>query len=57
MYFQPLTLSEAVRDAQNNGVQVLAGGTDFYPSHGDVLPDFPILDISRVPEISGIERT
>ena len=56
MYFQPLTLSEAVRDAQNNGVQVLAGGTDFYPSHGDVLPDFPILDISRVPEISGIER-
>ena len=57
MYFQPTTLSQAVRDAQVEGVRILAGGTDFYPSHGDVLPDFPILDISRVDEISGINRT
>ncbi len=57
MYFQPKNLSEAVRDAQVEGVRVLAGGTDFFPSHGDVLPDFPILDISRVAEISGIART
>ncbi len=57
MYFQPTTLSQAVRDAQTEGVRILAGGTDFYPSHGDVLPDFPILDISRVDEISGISQT
>ena len=57
MYLQPSNLNEAVRDAQISGVKILAGGTDFYPSHGDALPDFPILDISRVPEISGIERT
>ena len=56
MYFQPTTLSQAVRDAQVEGVRVLAGGTDFYPSHGDVLPDFPILDITRVSELSGISR-
>lgn len=57
MYFQPETLDQAVRDAQVDRVRVLAGGTDFYPSHGDVLPDFPILDLSRVSEISGITRT
>jgi CO/xanthine dehydrogenase FAD-binding subunit len=57
MYFQPSTLDQAVRDAQVDGVRILAGGTDFYPSHGDVLPDFPILDLSRISEISGILRT
>lgn len=57
MYFQPATLDQAVRDAQTDGVRVLAGGTDFYPSHGDVLPDFPILDISRVAELSGVTKT
>ena len=57
MYFQPTTQSQAVRDAQIEDVRILAGGTDFYPSHGDVLPDFPILDISRVDEITGISRT
>lgn len=57
MYFQPTTLSQAVRDAQADGVRILAGGTDFYPSHGDVLPDFPILDVTRVPELSGVART
>lgn len=57
MYFQPSTLDQAVRDAQVEGVRILAGGTDFYPAHGDVLPDFPILDLSRVAEISGILQT
>jgi CO/xanthine dehydrogenase FAD-binding subunit len=57
MYFQPTTLDQAVRDAQVDGVRILAGGTDFYPSWGDRLPDFPILDISRVAEISGVTAT
>lgn len=57
MYFQPSTLSDAVRDAQIAGVRILAGGTDFYPSQGDIRPDFPILDISQVSELSGIHKT
>ncbi len=57
MYLQPTSLDQAVRDAQTKGVKILAGGTDFYPSHGDVLPDFPILDITRIEELAGIAKT
>ena len=57
MYLQPSTLEQAVCDAQVDGVRILAGGTDFYPTQGDVLPDFPILDLSRIAEISGVSRT
>lgn len=56
MYFQPTTLDQAVQDAQTENVRILSGGTDFYPSHGDSLPDFPILDVTRVAELSGIRR-
>lgn len=57
MFFQPTSLSQALRDAQQSDVRILAGGTDFYPAQGDQLPDFPILDLSRIPELSGITRT
>jgi CO/xanthine dehydrogenase FAD-binding subunit len=56
MYFQPNDLRQAVRDARVPNVRILAGGTDFYPSHGDRLPGFPILDVSRVAEMSGVTR-
>ena len=57
MYFQPTSLEQAVRDAQVEKIRILAGGTDFYPGHGDSLPDFPILDVTRIEGMTGITRT
>lgn len=36
---------------------ILAGGTDYFPALGDRPPKKPILDISRLNEIRGIEET
>jgi CO/xanthine dehydrogenase FAD-binding subunit len=54
MFLRPRTLSEAIAALETPGVQILAGGTDFYPALGERSVSAPILDITAVPELSGI---
>ena len=55
MYHKPKTLEEAVSllSSHQEG-QILAGGTDFYPSLGETLPQGRVVDISALREIRGI---
>ena len=55
LYLKPKTLEEAVGLlALPPGGQVLAGGTDFYPSVGERLPPGRVVDITALREIRGI---
>jgi CO/xanthine dehydrogenase FAD-binding subunit len=53
LYLKPKSLNEAVSLLASGG-QILAGGTDFYPSLGDRLPRGDVVDISALSEIRGI---
>ena len=54
MYLKPKTLNEAVSLLASSGGQILAGGTDFYPSLGERLPKGDVVDITALGEIRGI---
>ena len=54
LYLKPRTLHEAVSALSATGGQVLAGGTDFYPSLGERMPPDDVVDISALEEIRGI---
>lgn len=54
MYLKPKSLNEAVSLLASTGGQILAGGTDFYPSLGDRLPQGTVVDITGINEIRGI---
>ena len=54
MYFRPNTLNEAVHVLARSGGQILAGGTDFFPSLGDRPVTSPVIDISAVQELKGV---
>ena len=54
MYLKPKTLHEAVNLLAVSGGQILAGGTDFYPSLGDRVPRGDVVDIGGLGEIRGI---
>ncbi len=54
MYLKPKTLDEAVSLLAAGSGQILAGGTDFYPSLGERVPPEEVVDISSVGEIRGI---
>lgn len=54
MYLRPKTLHEAVSVLADSGARILAGGTDFYPSLGERLPQGDVLDITALGEIRGI---
>ena len=55
MYLRPRTLREAVEALAAPEVRILAGGTDFYPALGDRKPAWPVLDLTAIPELRGIE--
>src|SRR5713101_3478351 len=38
------------------GIQVLSGGTDFYPALGDRIAQEPVMDISGLRELRGISN-
>ena len=57
MYFRPNSLQEALSVLADTGATVLAGGTDVFPSLGDRPLSGPVLDISRLAEIRGIQFT
>lgn len=50
-------LSQALRELSENNVQVLGGGTDFYPALGDKAPPESVLDLTRISGLNSIART
>ena len=56
MYFRPDTLDEAVHVLASSGGQILAGGTDFFPSLGDRPVTGTVVDISDLTELKGVVR-
>ena len=54
MYFRPNTLDEAVHVLASSGGQVLAGGTDFFPSLGDRPVAGTVVDIAGLGELKGV---
>ena len=57
MYFRPNSLQEALNVLADTRATVLAGGTDVFPGLGDRPLSGPVLDISGVAEIRGIQFT
>ena len=55
LYFRPRTLSEAIDTLSRHGGQILSGGTDFFPALGDRPISSPVVDISGVSELRGID--
>jgi CO/xanthine dehydrogenase FAD-binding subunit len=56
-YAQPASLGEATRLLGESSWDLLAGGTDFYPSLGEEPVTRPVLDISRIDALRGISQT
>ena len=56
LYLRPNTLTEAVNALAASGGQILAGGTDFFPSLGERPATGPLIDISGLQELRGIIR-
>jgi CO/xanthine dehydrogenase FAD-binding subunit len=54
LYLTPKTLDEAVLRLKIPGLQILSGGTDFYPALGDRIVQEPVMDISGLEELRGI---
>src|SRR5882757_9886332 len=54
LYLTPKTLDEAVLRLEIPGLQILSGGTDFYPALGDRIVQEPVMDISGLEELRGI---
>ena len=57
MYFRPNSLQDALNVLADTRATVLAGGTDVFPSLGDRPLSGPVLDISGLAEIRGIQFT
>lgn len=56
MYYRPATLSEALAIKSSDSVQILAGGTDFYPALRDRPVTFPVLDTTAIIELRHIQK-
>jgi CO/xanthine dehydrogenase FAD-binding subunit len=56
LYLRPDTLDEAVHALASSGGQILAGGTDFFPSLGDRQVSGTVVDISGLGELRGVVR-
>jgi CO/xanthine dehydrogenase FAD-binding subunit len=56
LYLRPKTLDEAVLQLTTPGMQVLSGGTDFYPALGERVAQEPVIDISGLRELRGVSR-
>jgi CO/xanthine dehydrogenase FAD-binding subunit len=57
LYFRPNSLQDALNVLADTRATVLAGGTDVFPSLGDRPLSGPVLDISGLAEIRGIQTT
>jgi len=57
LYFRPNSLQDALSVLADTRATILAGGTDVFPSLGDRPLSGPVLDISGLAEIRGIQFT
>jgi CO/xanthine dehydrogenase FAD-binding subunit len=57
LYFRPNSLQDALNVLADTRATILAGGTDIFPSLGDRPLSGPVLDISGLAEIRGIQFT
>jgi len=57
LYFRPNSLQDALNVLADTRTTILAGGTDVFPSLGDRPLSGPVLDISGLAEIRGIQFT
>jgi CO/xanthine dehydrogenase FAD-binding subunit len=57
LYFRPNSLQDALNVLADTRATILAGGTDVFPSLGDRPLTGPVLDISGLAEIRGIQFT
>jgi CO/xanthine dehydrogenase FAD-binding subunit len=57
LYFRPNSLQDALNVLADTRATILAGGTDVFPSLGDRPLSGPVLDISGLAEIRGIQFT
>ena len=55
LYARPSQLADALAMLESGGFSILAGGTDFYPARVGRPVDVNVLDITRLPELRGIE--
>ena len=52
---RPLPLADALRRLAEPGTDILAGGTDWYAALGERAAPRRVVDITRIPELAGIE--
>jgi len=57
LYFRPNSLPDALNVLADTRATILAGGTDVFPALGDRPLSGPVLDISGLAEIRGIQST
>ncbi|HXH65704.1 MAG TPA: FAD binding domain-containing protein [Candidatus Limnocylindrales bacterium] len=57
MYIRPNSLQDALNVLADSRATILAGGTDVFPTLGDRPLSGPVLDISGLAEIRGIQST
>ncbi len=57
LYLRPKTVDDALLSLATGDVQILSGGTDFYPALGDRPVRGKVIDISALGELRGITRT
>jgi CO/xanthine dehydrogenase FAD-binding subunit len=55
-FLRPTDLASALQALGGTRFRVMAGGTDYYPQQATMPRDEPLLDISALPGLSGIER-
>ena len=56
LYFRPKSLEQATQILAAQPVQILAGGTDFFPALGERAVSGPVLDVSGLSALKGIQH-
>ena len=52
-YLSPDNMADAFAALERGGVSVIAGGTDWFPQAGEVLPQVSLLDVTGLPGCRG----
>lgn len=55
-YLSPDNMADAFLALERGGVSVIAGGTDWFPQAGEVLPKGGLLDVTGLPGFRGISK-
>lgn len=55
-YLSPNDMADAFAALERGGVSVIAGGTDWFPQAGEVLPRVSLLDVTGLPGFRGISK-